>query len=196
MSLNSFITLGRSGLRVSPFCLGTMTFWRRPWMGRQCQGLGNHDCHLSGARRQFHRHRQCLHQRPFREDHRPLLRKEGEPGSREKDYFVIDELCAVAEEVGATPAAVALAWVWSRPGVESTIIGARRPDQLQANLDALDLILTDAQMAQLNEVSKPVLNFPADINNHVAPMFGFPGTTIDGYTAPASPMLSASANRY
>jgi hypothetical protein len=51
-------------------------------------------------------------------------------------------------------------------------------------------------MAQLNEVSKPALNFPADINNHVAPMFSFPGTTIDGYTAPASPMLSASANRY
>ena len=114
----------------------------------------------------------------------------------EKDYLVIDELCAVAEEVGATPAAVALAWVWSRLGVESTIIGARRPDQLQANLAALDLILTDAQTARLDEVSKPVLNFPADINNHVAPMFGFPGATIDGYTAPASPMLSASADRY
>jgi aryl-alcohol dehydrogenase-like predicted oxidoreductase len=26
MPLNSFITLGRSGLRVSPFCLGSMTF--------------------------------------------------------------------------------------------------------------------------------------------------------------------------
>ena len=26
MSLNSFITLGRSGLRVSPLCLGSMTF--------------------------------------------------------------------------------------------------------------------------------------------------------------------------
>jgi aryl-alcohol dehydrogenase-like predicted oxidoreductase len=118
----------------------------------------------------------------------------GVPG--EKDYVVIDALCAVADEVGATPAAVALAWVWSRPGVESTLIGARRPDQLQANLAALDLTLTVAQMAQLNEVSKPALNFPADINNHVAPMFSFPGTTIDGYTAPASPMLSASANRY
>jgi aryl-alcohol dehydrogenase-like predicted oxidoreductase len=114
----------------------------------------------------------------------------------EKDYLVIDELCAVAEEVGATPAAVALAWVWSRPGVESTIIGARRPDQLQANLAALDLILTDAQTARLDEVSKPVLNFPADINNQVSPMFAFPGTTIDGYTASASPMLSASADRY
>jgi hypothetical protein len=81
-------------------------------------------------------------------------------------------------------------------GVESTLIGARRPDQLQANLAALDLILRDAQMVQLNEVSKPVLNFPADIDNRVAPMFGFPGTTIDGYTAPAPSMLSASANRY
>src|SRR3984957_2037814 len=26
MSLDSYVTLGRSGLRVSPFCLGTMTF--------------------------------------------------------------------------------------------------------------------------------------------------------------------------
>ena len=26
MSLNHFVTLGRSGLRVSPLCLGTMTF--------------------------------------------------------------------------------------------------------------------------------------------------------------------------
>ena len=118
----------------------------------------------------------------------------GVPG--EKDYMVIDALCAVADEVGATPAAVALAWVRSRPGVASTIIGARRPDQLHANLAAFDLILTDAQIAKLNEVSKPVLNFPADINAHVAPMFSFPGTTIDGQTVPASPQLAASANRY
>jgi hypothetical protein len=63
-------------------------------------------------------------------------------------------------------------------------------------LAALDLILTDAQIAKLNEVSKPALNFPADVNTHLAPMFGFPGTTIDGQTMPASSMLAASANRY
>jgi hypothetical protein len=39
-------------------------------------------------------------------------------------------------------------------------------------------------------------NFPADINTHLAPMFGFPGTMIDGQTVPVSPPLSASANRY
>ena len=29
MPLNSYVTLGRSGLRVSPFCLGAMTWFRR-----------------------------------------------------------------------------------------------------------------------------------------------------------------------
>jgi hypothetical protein len=38
---------------------------------------------------------------------------------------------------------------------------------------ALDLILTDAQIAKLNEASTPALNFPADINTRVAPMYGF-----------------------
>jgi Aldo/keto reductase family len=115
---------------------------------------------------------------------------------RAKDYVVIEVLRAVADEVSATPATVALAWVRSRPGVASTLIGARRPDQLGANLTALDLILTDAQIAKLSEASKPALNFPADINTHLAPMYGFPGTTIDGQTVPASSMLAASATRY
>jgi hypothetical protein len=86
--------------------------------------------------------------------------------------------------------------VRSRPGVASTLIGAGRPDQLQANLAALDLILTDAQIAKLNEASTPALNFPADINTRAAPMYGFPGTTIDGQTVSVSPPLAASANRY
>jgi aryl-alcohol dehydrogenase-like predicted oxidoreductase len=114
----------------------------------------------------------------------------------EKDHVVIDALCAVADEVGATPAAVALAWVASRPGVASTIIGARRLDQLEANLAALDLNLTDAQVAKLNAVSKPALNFPGEINTHLAPPVGFPGTTVDGQTWPLSPQLAASTNRY
>jgi aryl-alcohol dehydrogenase-like predicted oxidoreductase len=93
----------------------------------------------------------------------------------EKDHGVIDTLCAVADEVGAPPAAVALAWVRSRPGVASTIIGVRRLDQLEANLAAIDLDLTDAQVAKLNAVSKPALNFPGEIKTHLAPPVGFPG---------------------
>jgi diketogulonate reductase-like aldo/keto reductase len=114
----------------------------------------------------------------------------------EKDHVVIDALCAVADEVGATPAARALAWVLSRPGVASTIVGARQLDQLEANLAALDLNLTDAQVTKLDAVSKPALNFPGEINTHLAPPVGFPGVTVDGRTWPLSRQLAASTNRY
>src|ERR1700688_3684953 len=67
----------------------------------------------------------------------------------EAEYVVIDALQAVSAEVGAPPATVALAWVHSRPGVASTLIGARRTDQLTANLAALDVVLSGDQVAPL-----------------------------------------------
>jgi aryl-alcohol dehydrogenase-like predicted oxidoreductase len=51
-----------------------------------------------------------------------------------EDYRVIDTVNEIAAEIGASPAAVALAWVRGRPGVTSTLIGARRMDQFEANL--------------------------------------------------------------
>ena len=108
---------------------------------------------------------------------------------------MIDALLAVSAEVGASPAAVALAWVCSRPGVASTLIGARRMDQLTANLAALDVTLTTGQIATLDAVSKPPLSFPAGYAQ-ISQMFGFPGTRIDGVQMPPSPMLAASAARY
>jgi aryl-alcohol dehydrogenase-like predicted oxidoreductase len=113
----------------------------------------------------------------------------------EADYVVIDALQAVSAEVGASPAAIALAWVRSRPGVASTLIGARRMDQLTNNLAALEVTLTAEQIATLDAVSKPVLSFPAGYAQ-ICQMSGFPGTTIDGVQTPPSPMLSASTVRY
>jgi aryl-alcohol dehydrogenase-like predicted oxidoreductase len=113
----------------------------------------------------------------------------------EADYLVIDALHAAAAEVGASPAAVALAWVRSRPGVASTLIGARRIDQLTANFAALDVKLTADQIATLDAASAPALSFPAGYAE-ISQMLGFPGTTIDGVQTPSSPMLVASAARY
>jgi aryl-alcohol dehydrogenase-like predicted oxidoreductase len=113
----------------------------------------------------------------------------------EKDYLVIDAVLAVAAEAGLSPAAVALAWVQGRPGVKSTLIGARRIDQFHANVAALDVRLTEAQIATLDEASKPVLNFPADINRDIAPSMAFAGATVDGQ-ATTSPLMKADAVRY
>ena len=106
----------------------------------------------------------------------------------ERTYTIIDELIRLAGELNSTAAAVALAWVQSRPSVASTIIGARRLDQLDQNLAALDLALTDAQIAALNKVSEPILSFPAGFGP-MATMFGQGGTTINGAPSQMWPML-------
>jgi aryl-alcohol dehydrogenase-like predicted oxidoreductase len=79
----------------------------------------------------------------------------------ERTFAIVDELVRIASEHDTTPAAVALAWVQNRPGVTSTIIGARTMDQLGANVAALDLQLSDADTAALDAASTPTLNFPS-----------------------------------
>jgi aryl-alcohol dehydrogenase-like predicted oxidoreductase len=114
----------------------------------------------------------------------------------EKVYAIIDELIAVGKELTASPASVALAWVQGRPGVASTIIGARRMDQLDQNLAALDLALTADQVARLDKLSKPTLSFPMQFLN-VASMFSQGGTTVNGEKATVWPMAPKNdAERY
>jgi aryl-alcohol dehydrogenase-like predicted oxidoreductase len=113
----------------------------------------------------------------------------------EADFVIIEALQAVAAETGASAAAVALSWVRSRPGVSSTIIGARRRHQLIDNLGAFDVNLTDEQIATLDAVSKPILSFPAKYRQ-ASQARGFPGTTIDGVQIASSPSLSMSSTRY
>jgi len=86
--------------------------------------------------------------------------------------------------------------VMERPGVTSTIIGARTIEQLEDNLGALDVKLTPAQVDSLNEVSKPQLNFPHDFLQGLKAA-GYNGATIDGQEAPLNPGSPASdAERY
>ncbi|GAA0411801.1 aldo/keto reductase [Microbispora corallina] len=118
----------------------------------------------------------------------------GEPGPAE--LTVIDAVNAVAEETGATSAQVALAWVQGRPGVVSTLIGARSIDQFETNVGALDVTLSEVHRAALDEVSAPKLNFPAENNRLLAPHLQFAGATVDGRTSVASPLLLASSARY
>ncbi len=70
MALEHYITLGRSGLRVSPFCLGRHDLRRRSRMGIVSRGIQTDHRPLYRARRQFHRYREFLHQEPFGKDSR------------------------------------------------------------------------------------------------------------------------------
>ena len=61
---------------------------------------------------------------------------------------------ALADEFGITPAQLALAWCDKVDGVTSTIIGATTMTQLDENLKAFDIELSDQQMSQIGNVLK------------------------------------------
>lgn len=67
------------------------------------------------------------------------------------NFDVHDELYAVAEEVDATPAQTALAWLMHRDGVTAPIVGARTVDQLRENLGAAAVDLSPEQVDRLSE---------------------------------------------
>jgi aryl-alcohol dehydrogenase-like predicted oxidoreductase len=109
----------------------------------------------------------------------------------DKAYDLIDELARIAQELGSTVARIALAWVASRPGVTSTILGARTMEQLDDNLAAADVTLGAAQIARLDALSTPQLDFPADMLAMSA-AFIKGGTTINGKTAAAWQLTPAT----
>jgi aryl-alcohol dehydrogenase-like predicted oxidoreductase len=73
----------------------------------------------------------------------------------ERTWDIIDAVQTVAEARGVSMAEVALAWVTDRPGVTSTILGARTTEQLATNLKAADLHLSAEETAALEKASDP-----------------------------------------
>jgi aryl-alcohol dehydrogenase-like predicted oxidoreductase len=59
----------------------------------------------------------------------------------------------VSETIGRSPAEVALNWVATQPGVTSTILGASKLSQLEANLASLDFTIPDALRARLDKAT-------------------------------------------
>ncbi|MDD5705947.1 MAG: aldo/keto reductase [Kiritimatiellae bacterium] len=114
-----------------------------------------------------------------------------EQALNEQAYRVIDTLVRVAKKVDSTPARVALAWLRVRPGVVATIIGARTVSQLDENIGALGVQLPPEHLIALDEVSMPTLDFPAGFLAH-AHNFAFGGTTINGQSSEALPMVPRS----
>jgi aryl-alcohol dehydrogenase-like predicted oxidoreductase len=82
------------------------------------------------------------------------------PVNTERAYDVIDALRVVAGRHGTTVAQVALAWVLAQPGVTSAVIGAKRPEQLEANLAAVDLELTVEDLAELGAANALPVEYP------------------------------------
>jgi len=82
------------------------------------------------------------------------------PVNKDKAFDIIDVMQGIAVAKDVTVAQVALGWLLHQPVVTSVIIGAKRPEQLQDNLKAVDLKLTTDELAQLEAVSKLSPEYP------------------------------------
>ena len=82
------------------------------------------------------------------------------PFDRQKGYEVVDTLRTVADELGASMAQVALAWLLAKRAVSSVVIGASKPSQLADNLGAVDVTLDAATIERLDMLTTPVELYP------------------------------------
>jgi aryl-alcohol dehydrogenase-like predicted oxidoreductase len=81
----------------------------------------------------------------------------------EANIRIVEQVDAVANELGATPGQVALAWLLAQGDDIAPIPGTRRVANLEQNVAADAIELTEAQLAALDAVAAPVGDRYADM---------------------------------
>nr|WP_254658043.1 aldo/keto reductase [Pleurocapsa sp. PCC 7327] len=95
----------------------------------------------------------------------------------ERDLKIAETVVSIANELGRSPAQVALNWLRQQPGDIIPIIGSRKVSQIQDNLACLDFQLSPEQMQRLDEVSEIELGFPHDfLKSPMVQDFAFAGS--------------------
>ena len=87
------------------------------------------------------------------------LARHGGPGCEVETFAAIAAVGKIAERVGAPMSSLALAWVIQQTGVASAIVGARNPDQIIQNLNALELTLDEQIYSELAAATESVKTF-------------------------------------
>jgi aryl-alcohol dehydrogenase-like predicted oxidoreductase len=75
--------------------------------------------------------------------------------AKDQNWAILDVVRDIAKRNGVTPSQVAYSWVTNRPGVTAPIIGAKTLAQLEQNLLAGDLVLTDDETARSTRSAHP-----------------------------------------
>jgi aryl-alcohol dehydrogenase-like predicted oxidoreductase len=68
----------------------------------------------------------------------------------------VERLRPIAVGLGITMGQLALAWVLRQPGVSSAIIGASRPEQIDENVQAAEIVLEQSALQQIEAITGPV----------------------------------------
>ena len=92
---------------------------------------------------------------PLPEGTRATSRSMGQFMDRARDRTLLErvqQLRAVADELGITLARLAIAWVLHEPNVASAIVGASRPEQVEDNVGGVGVTLDDSTLARIDAI--------------------------------------------
>jgi aryl-alcohol dehydrogenase-like predicted oxidoreductase len=99
----------------------------------------------------------------------------------EREHTAARTVCDVADEIGASPAQVAIAWLRTRSRAVHPILGATTAEQLKENLGAADVTLPAEAVRRLTAVAPPSLGYPGDFIANVGSVaFGTAAARLDG----------------
>jgi aryl-alcohol dehydrogenase-like predicted oxidoreductase len=82
------------------------------------------------------------------------------PVDKDRTWRILDVIAPIAKAHNCSAARISLAWLLSKPVVTSIIIGAKRLDQLEDNIAAVDVKLTPDELQQLDAVSALPPEYP------------------------------------
>ena len=99
----------------------------------------------------------------------------------DRNWDILDALKTVARQCERPVAQIALAWASARPGITSTIIGASSVSQLESNVAAAEIHLSEEQMGTLNEASATAPGFGAGLTMPFIRRMVFGGHDIAGW---------------
>ena len=71
-------------------------------------------------------------------------------------FNTLRQLIQLADEIGQELATVAIAWILGKPGIVSVIVGGRRPEQVQRNIAAAELVLAPGIVERLDSITEPL----------------------------------------
>ena len=74
------------------------------------------------------------------------------------DFPIADRVIEIADRLGSTPAQIAIAWLLSKPGVVSPVVGVSKIAQLDQLVEATAIELSETDIKYLEELYHPVEN--------------------------------------
>ncbi|MFC1976239.1 aldo/keto reductase [Chloroflexota bacterium] len=79
-----------------------------------------------------------------------------DPGCEVEVFATLKEIRRIADELNQPMAAVSLAWIMQQSGITAVLVGARKPEEVQWNLPAVELNLSERVITKLAEVTESV----------------------------------------